>query len=104
MFAAPIEGTLKDLMEFGQTGVAGHEQSPPHQRAHAAEHDAKLINRRGRYQRFRHAGSLPKRTRAVLNLPPQNLPLSIIVPEIDRAYREAAKAFDGLGCSSDTLP
>jgi hypothetical protein len=43
VFVAPSEGTLKDCMEFGEAGVAGEEQSPPHQRAHAAEHDAKLI-------------------------------------------------------------
>ena len=47
MLAAPGEGTLKDLMEFGDTGCADHEQSPPHQRTHAAEHYAKLINRNG---------------------------------------------------------
>ena len=40
MFAAPAEGTLKDFMEFGDTGCADHEQSPPHQRTHAAEHYA----------------------------------------------------------------
>jgi hypothetical protein len=56
---APSEGALKDCMEFGQAGVAGHEQTPPHQRAHAAEHDAKLINRKGQSGRFSHAGTLP---------------------------------------------
>jgi hypothetical protein len=59
MFAAPIEGILKDFMEFGDTGCADHKQSPPHQRTHAAEHYAKLIDRNGRYGRFRHASSLP---------------------------------------------
>ena len=44
---APSEGMLQDLMKLGEAGVAGHEQSPPHQRAHAAERDAKLINRQG---------------------------------------------------------
>jgi hypothetical protein len=78
MFAAPIEGTLKDVMEFRETGSADHEQSPPHQRTHAAEHYAKLINRSGRYGRFRHAHSLPKPTGAVLNLTPGNLPLSFM--------------------------
>jgi hypothetical protein len=29
MFAAPAEGTLKDFMEFAETGFADHEQSPP---------------------------------------------------------------------------
>jgi hypothetical protein len=38
---------LKDAMEFGETGLAGYEQSPPHQRTHAAEHYAKLIDCRG---------------------------------------------------------
>src|SRR5208282_1225165 len=76
MFAAPGEGTLKDLMEFGDTGCADHEQSPPHQRTHAAEHYAKLINRNGRYGRFSHASSLPKPTRTAPNLTPRNLPLS----------------------------
>jgi hypothetical protein len=60
MFVAPAEGTLKDFMEFGETGCADHEQSPPHQRTHAAEHYAKLIDRNRRYERLRHASSLPK--------------------------------------------
>ena len=47
MFAAPVEGTLKNFMEFGDSGVARHEQTPPHQRTHAAKHDAKLIDRDG---------------------------------------------------------
>ena len=76
MFAAPIEGSLKNLMEFGETGFAGHEQSPPHQRTHAAEHYAKLIDCKGRYRSFRHANSLPNPTGAVLNLTPGNLALS----------------------------
>ena len=64
-------------MEFGDTGCADHEHSPPHQRTHAAEHYAKLIDRNGRYRRFRHANSLSKRKPTVLNLmPPRNLPLS----------------------------
>jgi hypothetical protein len=29
MFAAPIEATLKNFVEFGDTGVACHEQTPP---------------------------------------------------------------------------
>jgi hypothetical protein len=37
MFAAPIEGTLKDFMEFAETGFADHEQAPPHQRTHSIE-------------------------------------------------------------------
>jgi hypothetical protein len=32
MFAAPIEGTLKNFVEFGDTDVACHEQTPPYQR------------------------------------------------------------------------
>ena len=82
MFAAPIEGSLKDAMEFSETGLAGYEQSPPHQRTHGAEHYAKLIDCRGRYRRFRHANSLPNPTRAVLNLTPQNLPLSLMVTRL----------------------
>jgi hypothetical protein len=77
MFAAPSEGTLKDLMEFGQTGVVGHEQSPPHQRAHATEHDAQLVGRKGRYGRFSHASTLPKITGFASNLTPRNLLLSV---------------------------
>ena len=76
MFAAPAEGTLKDFMEFAETGFADHEQSPPNQRTHATEHYAKLINRNRRYGRFRHASSLPKPTRTPSNLTPRNLPLS----------------------------
>src|SRR6202035_5405235 len=76
MFAAPAEGTLKDFMEFAETGFAGHEQSPPNQRTHATEHYAELINRIRRYGRFRHASSLSKPTRTPSNLTPRNLPLS----------------------------
>jgi hypothetical protein len=79
MFATPAECILKDFVEFGDTGCADHEQSPPHQRTHAAEHYAKLIDRNGRYRRFRHANSLSKRKPTVLNLmTPRNLPLSIL--------------------------
>ena len=57
------------------TGCADHEQSPPYQRTDAAEHYAKLINRNGRYRRFRHANSLTKRKPTVLNLmPPRESP------------------------------
>ena len=76
MFAAPAEGILKDFMEFAETGCGDHEQAPPHQRTHATEHYAKLINRNRRYGRFRHASSLPKPTRTSSNLTPRNLPLS----------------------------
>src|SRR6266481_5989815 len=60
MSAAPIEGTLKNFMEFAETGFADHERAPAHQRTHSAEHYAKFIDRKGRYGRFRHVGSLPK--------------------------------------------
>ena len=77
MFATPAECILKDFVEFGDTGCADHEHAPPHQRTHAAEHHAKLINRNGRYRRFRHANSLSKRKPTVWNLiTPRNLPLS----------------------------
>ena len=59
MFAAPIEGILKNFMEFAETSFAGHEQAPPHQRTHSAVHDAKLIDRKGRYGRFRHVNAYP---------------------------------------------
>src|SRR5208337_3414632 len=80
MFAAPAEGTLKDFMEFAETGFADHEQSPPNQRTHATEYYAELINRDRRYGRFRHASSLPKPTRTSSNLTPRNLPLSPATP------------------------
>jgi hypothetical protein len=70
MFAAPAEGTLKNFMEFAETGFADHEQSPPNQRTHATEHYAELINRNRRYGRLRHASSLPKPTRTPSNLTP----------------------------------
>jgi hypothetical protein len=47
MFAAPIEGTLKNFVEFGDSGVACHEQASPYQRTHATKHDAKLVDRDG---------------------------------------------------------
>jgi hypothetical protein len=40
MFAAPIEGPLKDFMEFAEKGFADHEQAPPH-RTHSADHYTK---------------------------------------------------------------
>jgi hypothetical protein len=42
MFTTPAERILKDFVEFGDTGCADHEQSPPYQRTDAAEHYAKL--------------------------------------------------------------
>jgi hypothetical protein len=45
MFAAPIEGTLKNFVEFGDAGVACHEQTPPYQRTHAARNDAERLKR-----------------------------------------------------------
>src|SRR6202035_5373841 len=74
MFAAPAEGTLKDFMEFAETGFADHEQSPPNQRTHATEHYAELINRNRRYGRFRHASSLPKPTPYSLESDPPESP------------------------------
>src|SRR5260221_4428963 len=91
MFAAPAEGTLKDFMEFAETGFADHEQSPPNQRTHATEHYAELINRNRRYGRFRHASSLPKPTRTPSNLTPRNLPLS------NRGERLAPLAYQAAG-------
>ena len=78
MFAAPDEGTLKDFMEFGDTGCADHEQAPPNQRTHSAEHYTKLTHRKGRYGRFRHVGSLPKTHLLPRTLTPKNLPLSFL--------------------------
>ena len=64
MFASPTEGILKDFTEFSDTGFADHEQSPPHQRTHAAEHYAKLIDRiRDDTEGSDNASSLPKPTR-----------------------------------------
>ena len=64
MFAAPREAILKDFMEFSDTGFADHEQSPPHQRTHAAEPYAKLIDRiRDDTEGSDNASSLPKPTR-----------------------------------------
>jgi hypothetical protein len=74
MLATPAECILKDFVEFGDTGCADHEQPPPHQRTHAAERYAKLMDRNGRYRRFRHANSLSKRQPRVLNLMPPESP------------------------------
>jgi hypothetical protein len=73
MFATPAECILKDFVEFGDAGWADHEHSPPHQRTHAAEHYAKLIDRNGRYRRFGHANSLSKRKPTVSNLMPPGI-------------------------------
>ena len=77
MFAAPIESSLKDAMEFGETSFVEHEQSPPNQRTDAAEHYAKLIDLSGRYGRFRHADSLPKPPRNCLESDPLDSPTLI---------------------------
>ena len=89
MFAAPAEGTLKDFMEFAETGFADHEQSPPNQRTHATEHYAELINRNRRYGRFRHASSLPKPTPYSLESDPPESPAL----RISRPQRDTARAF-----------
>src|SRR6266446_2975797 len=85
MFAAPAEGTLKDFMEFAETGFADHEQSPPNQRTHATEHYAELINRNRRYGRFRHASSLPKpHTYSLESDPPESPALQDLLPDPER--------------------
>ena len=75
MFAAPIEATLKNLMELGDAGVTGDEQSPPHQRTHAAEKDTKLVDRNGR--KGQPCGHFAQAYRYSLEPDPRNLPLSI---------------------------
>ena len=45
---------------------ADHDQPPPHQRTHAAERYAKLIDRNGRFRRFRHAKS-KRQTKRIRN-------------------------------------
>src|ERR1700738_4004053 len=85
MFAAPAEGTLKDFMEFAETGFADHEQAPPNQRTHATEHYAELINRNRRYGRFRHASSLPKPTHTPSNLTPPESPALHVDPSCGRS-------------------
>src|SRR4051794_36186533 len=76
-------------MAFGETDFADDEQSPPHQRTHATEHDVKLINGKGRYRRFSHAGSLPTPAGTVLSLTPRNLLLSDYEPTA-RLWAEAS--------------
>ena len=78
MFAAPIESSPEGYNGVRRDCFVEHEQSPPNQRTDAAEHYTKLIDRSGRYGRFRHANSLPKPARTVLNLTPWILPLSIV--------------------------
>jgi len=86
MFATPAEGILKDFVEFGDTGCAYHEQSPPHQRTHAAEHYAKLINRNGRYRRFRHANSLSKAQAYSLDPPESPALASVRHPNVASVF------------------
>jgi hypothetical protein len=52
MFTTPAERILKDFVEFGDTGCADHEQSPLYQRTDAAEHYAKLMQKRGNERRM----------------------------------------------------
>ena len=77
MFAAPIEGILKDFMEFAETGFVNHEQAPPHQQTHSAELYAKLIDREGRYRKVQTCEQFTQNTRTASNLTPENLPLSM---------------------------
>ena len=53
VFAAPIEDQLENLMELGNAGFAHDQETPPDQRAHAAEHDSQLI-------KLSHGRRLPK--------------------------------------------
>ena len=75
MCDAPTEGTLKDFMEFAETGFADHEQAPPHQRTHSAEKDTKLVDRNGR--KGQPCGHFAQAYRYSLEPDPRNLPLSI---------------------------
>jgi hypothetical protein len=83
MFATPIESSLKDAMEFGETGFVGHEQSPPNQRTDAAEHYAKLIDRSGRYGRFRYANGLTQARTSCLEPDPLDSPALLHLQSIE---------------------
>ena len=73
MFAAPIEGILKDFMEFAETGFAGYEQAPPHQRSALREVDRS----QGTIRKVQTCEQFTQDTRTVSNLTPENLPLSM---------------------------
>jgi len=67
VFAAPIEGSPKDFMEFGETGFADHEQASPHQRTHAAEKEGETaLGSTGR------RSSLPKRSDPLTDVSPES--------------------------------
>ena len=53
VFAAPIEDQLKNLMELGDAGFSGDQETPPDQWTRASEHDSKLL-------KLGHGRSLPK--------------------------------------------
>src|SRR5690348_12222915 len=71
-----------------------------HQRVHAAEHDAKLINFRERCARLRHTGTLPGPTGFASPLPSRNLPLSLI-QNAHLLANNAALANHGIDMSND---
>ena len=87
MFAAPIEGSPKDSMEFGETGFADHEQSSPHQRTHAAEKDTEVDRSQWTTQKGQPCGHLAQAYRYSLEPDPRNLPLSI-----NRKYRNSLRS------------
>jgi len=75
MFAAPIEGTLKDFMEFGDAGCADHEQAPPP--ADSLRRALREVDRsQGTIRKVQTCGQFTQDTPTASNMTPQNLPLS----------------------------
>ena len=77
MFAAPIKGALKNFVEFGESGVACHQQTLPYQRT------PQSMMREG----SDHARQISRRsaTRIASNLTPRNLPLSVLLKHTDHS-------------------
>jgi hypothetical protein len=77
MFAAPIKGALKNFVEFGESGVACHQQTPPYQRTHHKARREKVQTRLADYRRSAHTDRL--------EFDPQNLPLLVMLKHTDHS-------------------
>jgi hypothetical protein len=66
-------------MEFRETGSADHEQSPPHQRTHAAEHYAKLIKSQWTIRKVQACAQFTQAYRCCLEPDPRESPALLYV-------------------------
>ena len=70
VFAAPIQDQLENLMELGNAGFAGDQETPPDQWTRASEHDSQLI-------KLGHGRRLPKPAPNFPTTPPESPALQL---------------------------